>query len=72
MSEITSKGQLLEAYRSAQRYFEYVELDLAEELNDAVLSGAVFKLCCFNTSFLRADLSDCQFIDCDLKTADFR
>jgi uncharacterized protein YjbI with pentapeptide repeats len=72
MSEITLRRQLLEAYRNAQRYFENVELDLKEDLNDVVLSGAVFKLCCFNVSFLRADLSDCQFIDCDLKTADFR
>jgi hypothetical protein len=62
MSEITLRRQLLEAYRNAQRYFENVELDLKEDLNDVVLSGAVFKLCCFNVSFLRADLSDCQFI----------
>jgi uncharacterized protein YjbI with pentapeptide repeats len=72
MSEITHKRQLLEAYENGQRYFEYVDLDLAEDLNDTMLSGAVFKLCCFNVSFLRADLSGCHFIDCDLKTADFR
>jgi uncharacterized protein YjbI with pentapeptide repeats len=72
VSEITLKKQLLEAYGNGQRYFEYIDLDLAEDLEDVVLSGAVFKLCCFNVSFLRADLSDCHFVDCDLKTADFR
>jgi uncharacterized protein YjbI with pentapeptide repeats len=72
VSEITLKKQLLEAYGNGQRYFEYIDLDLAEGLEDVVLSGAVFKLCCFNVSFLRADLSDCHFVDCNLKTADFR
>jgi uncharacterized protein YjbI with pentapeptide repeats len=72
MSEITLKKQLLEAYGNGQRYFEDIDLDLAEDLEDVVLSGAVFKLCSFNVGFLRADLSNCQFIDCNLKTADFR
>ena len=70
MSEITLRKQLLEEYGQGQRHFEYV--DLEENLNDTMLSGTVFTRCCFNVSFLRADLSSCQFIDCDLKTADFR
>jgi uncharacterized protein YjbI with pentapeptide repeats len=72
MSEITLSKQLLESYGQGQRHFEYVDLDLAENLDDTMLSGTVFTRCCFNVSFLQADLSGCQFIDCDLKTADFR
>jgi uncharacterized protein YjbI with pentapeptide repeats len=72
MSEITTKEQLLKAYENGQRYFEDVELDTSEDLSDVVLSGAVFKFCWLNVNFVRADLSDCQFVDCNLKTADFR
>jgi uncharacterized protein YjbI with pentapeptide repeats len=72
MSEITSKAQLLDAYKNGQRYFEDVELDMSEDLSDAVLSGAVFKFCWLNVNFVRVDLSGCQFVDCNLKTADLR
>ncbi|KAA9339889.1 pentapeptide repeat-containing protein [Hymenobacter busanensis] len=72
MSKITTKVQLLEAYRTGQRYFEDIELETNENLTDAVLSGAVFKHCWLNVDFTRADLTNCQFVECSLKTADFR
>ncbi|WP_400190415.1 pentapeptide repeat-containing protein [Hymenobacter sp. B81] len=71
MSDITTREQLLQAYRSGQRYFEGLELEITETLTDAVLSGAVFRHCWLNVDFIRADLTSCQFLECSLKTADF-
>ena len=72
MSDITSKEQLLEAYRNGARSFEDVELDTSEDLSDIVLIEVTFKHCWLNVNFIRANLTGCRFIECSLKTADFR
>jgi uncharacterized protein YjbI with pentapeptide repeats len=72
MSNITSKGQLLEAYRNGARSFEDVELDTSVDLSDIVLIEVTFKHCWLNVNFIHTDLTGCRFIECSLKTADFR
>ncbi|RSK41102.1 pentapeptide repeat-containing protein [Hymenobacter perfusus] len=72
MDDIISKSQLLEAYRNGQRHFEFIELSTEEDFSNVVLSGAVFRRCWMEVLFVSSDLSNCQFIECCLKTADFR
>lgn len=68
---IQTPEQLLEAYHIGQRCFLDIEFEHNEDLSGVLLSGAVFKDCCFNVDFRNADLSYCQFINCNLKTTDF-
>jgi uncharacterized protein YjbI with pentapeptide repeats len=71
MFSIQTPEQLLGAYRISQRYFLDIEFEHNEDLNGVLLSGTIFKDCCFNVDFRNANLSYCQFIDCNLKATDF-
>lgn len=72
-SEFRTIEELLLAYSKGQRVFDNWDFnDNDSSVDSKVLSGATFKNCFMFLDLRNSNLSNTQFISCNIKTADFR
>jgi uncharacterized protein YjbI with pentapeptide repeats len=72
-NEIKTIQDFLAAYKNGQRLF--INLDLEEEqggVSGEVLQDCIFENCFLFLDFRNADLTNSDFLSCNIKTADFR
>ncbi|OJJ15349.1 hypothetical protein BKI52_38700 [marine bacterium AO1-C] len=69
--EIKSVETLLIAYKNGQRHFKNWDFGEDESVAGIDLSGAIFESCFMFLDFNNANLSNVQFLSCNIKTADF-
>ncbi|HYV92016.1 MAG TPA: pentapeptide repeat-containing protein [Chitinophagales bacterium] len=70
-SHIKTIEQFLEYYKAGQRLFTDLEFENGESFSGVDLSGTTFRNCCFCADFTTTNLTDCKFLDCNIKTSDF-
>jgi uncharacterized protein YjbI with pentapeptide repeats len=71
MSEIERVNQFMDNYNQGQRLFIGLEFENGESFNGLDISGTTFKNCWFCADFSNTNLTDCKFIECNIKTSDF-
>jgi uncharacterized protein YjbI with pentapeptide repeats len=71
MTEIHTIMQFIECYKRGQRLFTDLEFENGESFSRLNIIGTTFKNCWFCADFAFTDLTDCEFINCNLKTSDF-
>jgi uncharacterized protein YjbI with pentapeptide repeats len=71
-SKIKMVQDLLTAYKGGQRSFSDLEFENEESFHGKDFTGSTFENCCFMADFTSANLTNCIFRDCNLKTTDFR
>jgi uncharacterized protein YjbI with pentapeptide repeats len=72
MQNIKSIQDLLDAYEKGERHFMDLSFENGESFEGLNLSGSTFKKSWFCAYFTNANLSNCKFISCNIKTSDFR
>lgn len=63
--------ELIAAYKQGQRHFKYWDFGEDESVQGMDLSEAIFEHCFMFLDFSGANLTNAQFIECNIKTADF-
>jgi uncharacterized protein YjbI with pentapeptide repeats len=71
MTEIQTIIQFIECYKRGQRLLTNLEFENGVSFSRLNISGTTFKNCWFCADFRYANLTDCKFMDCNLKTSDF-
>ncbi len=72
MQNIKSIQDLLLAYEKGERYFTGLSFENGESFEGLNLSGSTFEKSYFCAYFMNTNLSNCKFIECNIKTTDFR
>jgi uncharacterized protein YjbI with pentapeptide repeats len=72
MQNIKSIQDLLDAYEKGERHFTDLCFENGESFEGLNLSGSTFEKSWFCAYFTNTNLSNCKFIDCNIKTTDFR
>lgn len=71
MTDIKNIDNLINLYKNGQRLFADLEFENGESFSGLEISGTTFKNCWFCADFSNANLTDCKFIDSNIKTSDF-
>ncbi|HRE75995.1 MAG TPA: pentapeptide repeat-containing protein [Flavobacteriales bacterium] len=71
MTDIKKISEFIEHYKNGQRLFVDLEFENGESFSGLDISGTTFKNCWFCADFSNANLTDCKFIDSNIKTSDF-
>ena len=71
MADIKNISEFIEHYKNGQRVFVDLEFENGESFSGLDISGTTFKNCWFCADFSNANLTDCKFIDSNIKTSDF-
>jgi uncharacterized protein YjbI with pentapeptide repeats len=71
MSNLLDLDAFLRAYQGGQRHFNDLELEDGPRFQGLDIRGTTFEGCWLCADFSHTDLSDCKFIDCNIKTCDF-
>src|SRR5687767_14210218 len=71
MKDIKTIDEFIEHYKSGVRIFTDLEFEHGESFSGLDIAGTVFKNCWFCADFSNSNLTDCKFIDSNIKTSDF-
>ena len=71
MTDIKTIDEFIERYKSGMRIFTDLEFEHGESFNGLDITGTDFKNCWFCADFSNSNLTDCKFIDSNIKTSDF-
>jgi uncharacterized protein YjbI with pentapeptide repeats len=71
MTDIKNINEFIDHYKNGQRLFVALEFENGESFSGLDISGTTFKNCWFCADFSHANLTDCKFIDSNIKTSDF-
>jgi hypothetical protein len=68
---MTDLYDIIDKYKTGQRYFINLDFDKNEKLNGQSLVDSTFENCCFSVDFSNTDLSNSKFTNCNLKCSNF-
>ncbi len=71
MTNIKTIEEFIDHYKKGQRLFIGLEFENGESFSGLDISGATFKNCWFCADFSKSTLTDCKFIDSNIKTSNF-
>ena len=71
MTDIKTIDEFIERHKSGIRIFTGLEFEHGESFSGLDITGTVFKNCWFCADFSNTNLTDCKFIDSNIKTSDF-
>jgi uncharacterized protein YjbI with pentapeptide repeats len=71
MSNINNINEFIEHYNKGLRLFIGLEFENGESFSGLDISGTTFKNCWFCADFSDTNLTDCKFIECNIKTSNF-
>lgn len=71
MTDFKDIHEFIDRYKKGQRLFVDLAFENGESFSGLDISGATFKNCWFCADFSNANLTDCKFIDSNIKTSDF-
>lgn len=71
MSTIKTIEEFLTCYKNGQQEFVALEFEHGESFENQNLNNLTFRNCWFCAIFKGANLTNTQFIDCNIKTSDF-
>jgi uncharacterized protein YjbI with pentapeptide repeats len=71
MSNVIDLDDFLRAYQGGQRHFSELELEDGPRFQGLDIRGTTFQGCWLCADFSHTDLTDCKFIDSNIKTCDF-
>lgn len=62
--------EFFEAYKSGQRYFQHLNYEYLDGFTNKDFSNAIFENCFLYVSFEGSNLTNAQFISCNIKEID--
>lgn len=65
-------AEFFAAFDAGQRHFTTLDFEYEEGFSGKDFSGAIFESCYLNVDMRNCDLSDAQFIACNIKEIDLR
>ena len=71
MTDIKNISEFIDLYKNGQRLFIGLEFENGEIFSGLDISGAIFMNCWFCADFSNTNLTDCKFIDSNIKTSNF-